>query len=342
MDYKSAGVDIEAGAALVELIKPIAAGTRRAGVMGQIGGFGALFDLKAAGFHDPILVSTSDGVGTKLKIAIECNQHKTIGIDLVAMCVNDLLAQGAMPLFFLDYYASGRLDLDIARDIIRGIAHGCVQAGCALVGGETAEMPGLYHGADYDLAGFAVGAVERGLVLPRTMEADDVIIGIASNGLHSNGYSLLRRVMQDTQTSWDGSAEFARGRSFADVFLTPTRIYTAPIKALHSAGLLRGLAHITGGGLAGNLSRILPIGLKAVIDQPWPVPPMFHWIAKQGAISATEMLRTFNCGLGMVAIVRACDVAETMLILKGLGESACAIGRLATTIEVEIQVSIFE
>jgi phosphoribosylformylglycinamidine cyclo-ligase len=341
MDYQTAGVDIKAGDAFVEMIKPLAAATNRAGVVGGVGGFGALFDLKSAGLLDPILVATTDGVGTKLKLAIETGHHNTVGIDLVAMCVNDLLAQGATPLLFLDYLAVGRLDLMVAKQVMSGIIAGCHQAGCALVGGETAEMPGMYGAEDYDLAGFAVGAYERGRELPQELAEGDVILGLASSGVHSNGYSLVRRVLRDQYLTWGNKAPFAPLRTFGEVFLEPTRIYVQAILAAHHRALIRGIAHITGGGIASNLKRILPHGLKAVIDQPWPVPPEFVWLKTVGEISETDMLNTFNCGLGMLVIVRSCDVRETVMILESLGESVHEVGHLQRNVEVDVCVSVF-
>ena len=273
--YRDAGVDIEAGDALVEAIKPLARATRRSGVLGGLGGFGALFDLKAAGFADPVLVSTTDGVGTKLKIAIETGIHDTVGIDLVAMCVNDLVVQGAEPLFFLDYFATGKLSVAQAGTVIAGIAEGCKQAGAALVGGETAEMPGMYADGDYDLAGFAVGAAERGTLLPRPIAPGDAILGLASSGVHSNGFSLVRRVVQASGLGWDAPAPFAPDLTLGAALMAPTRIYVKSLLALHRAGLLKAAAHITGGGLPGNLPRVLPDGVAAALDASWPVPPVF-------------------------------------------------------------------
>ncbi len=281
LTYRASGVDIEAGDALVTAIAPLARASARPGVVGGLGGFGALFDLKAAGFTDPVLVSTTDGVGTKLKIAIETGGHATVGIDLVAMCVNDLVVQGAEPLFFLDYFATARLSVEQARVVIGGIAEGCRQAGCALVGGETAEMPGLYAAGDYDLAGFAVGAAERGTLLPSGVQRDDAVLGLASSGVHSNGFSLVRRVVAASGLAWDAPAPFAADAALGPALLTPTRIYVKPLLALHRAGLLKAAAHVTGGGLAGNLPRVLPSGTVAVIDRPWPVPPRVS-LARRG------------------------------------------------------------
>ena len=325
--YRQAGVDIEAGDALVERIKPLARSTTRAGVIGGLGGFGALFDLKAAGFRDPILVSTTDGVGTKLKLAIETGRHDTVGIDLVAMCVNDLVVQGAEPLFFLDYFASGALDVDQAASVVGGIAEGCRQAGCALVGGETAEMPGMYAAGDYDLAGFGVGAAERESMLPREIQAGDSVLALASSGVHSNGYSLVRRVMAMAGAGWDDPAPFAPGQTFADVFMAPTRIYVATLLSVHRAGLLLAAAHITGGGLPGNLPRVLPEGMGAALDAArWKLPPVFRWLAGAGGIAPAEMLRVFNCGVGMALVVR--DEAAALAHLAALGEAATVIGHV--------------
>ena len=323
--YRDAGVDIAAGDALVDRIKPVAARTARPGVMGGLGGFGALFDLKAAGYADPILVTTTDGVGTKLKIAIDTGLHDTVGIDLVAMCVNDLIVQGAEPLVFLDYFATGALDVDQAARVVAGIGAGCSLAGCALVGGETAEMPGLYAGGDYDLAGFAVGAAERGSLLPKHVAPGQTVLGLASSGIHSNGFSLVRRVVGGT--AWDSPAPFAPGRTLAEALMEPTRIYVPAVLALHRAGLLRGAAHITGGGLPGNLPRALPPGTCAMLDaSAWPRPPVMDWLAARGGIAADEMLRVFNCGIGMALVVD--DPATATALLQAHGETVFRIGRI--------------
>ncbi|MGE0415537.1 MAG: phosphoribosylformylglycinamidine cyclo-ligase [Acetobacteraceae bacterium] len=327
LDYRAAGVDIDAGEALVEAIKPLARATDRAGVMGGLGGFGALFDLKAAGFVDPILVSTTDGVGTKLKIAIDTGIHDTVGIDLVAMCVNDLVVQGADPLFFLDYFATGKLDVAQARAVVAGIAEGCRQAGCALVGGETAEMPGMYRHGDYDLAGFSVGAAERDALLPREVAVGDVLLGLGSAGVHSNGYSLVRRVVEASGLSWSDPAPFASGQTLGQALMAPTRIYVKSLLALHRAGLLKAAAHITGGGLPGNLPRVLPDGTQAVVRPAWPVPPVFAWLARTGGIDPQEMLRVFNCGIGMVIVVADADAATRLL--REQGEVVSTIGTIA-------------
>jgi phosphoribosylformylglycinamidine cyclo-ligase len=324
LDYRAAGVDIEAGDALVEAIKPLAKATTRAGVMGGLGGFGALFDLKAAGFTDPVLVSTTDGVGTKLKIAIETGLHDTVGIDLVAMCVNDLVVQGASPLFFLDYFATGKLSVEQARAVITGIASGCKEAGCALVGGETAEMPGMYAEGDYDLAGFSVGAAERGELLPRPIAEGDALIALGSSGVHSNGFSLVRRIVEASGVAWGDPAPFAPQLSLAQALMTPTRIYVRSMLALHQAGLLKAAAHITGGGLPGNLPRVLPEKTVAALTSPWPVPAVFKWLALTGKVDPEEMLRVFNCGVGMVLVVSDADAAVP--VLEAAGETVTRIG----------------
>jgi phosphoribosylformylglycinamidine cyclo-ligase len=331
ISYRDSGVDIDAGNALVEAIKPLAKATRRAGADADLGGFGALFDLKRAGFKDPILVAANDGVGTKLKIAIETGLHGTIGIDLVAMCVNDLLAQGAEPLFFLDYYSTGKLDIEVARSVIAGIANGCKQAGCALIGGETAEMPGMYTGKDYDLAGFAVGAVERGQILPRAdVVIGDVLIGLPSSGVHSNGYSLVRRLVSEATLIWDAPAPFDNSATLAQTLLVPTRIYVQPVlKAVRETGGVKALAHITGGGLSENLPRVLPEGIAAHVDlSTWQAPVVFRWLQQAGRLDDAEMLRTFNCGIGMIAVV-AQDAADTVVkLLEGEGEHPILIGEI--------------
>ncbi len=340
--YRGAGVDIAAGDALVERIKPLARATSRAGVMGGLGGFGALFDLKAAGFTDPVLVSTTDGVGTKLKVAIETGRHGTVGIDLVAMCVNDLVVQGAEPLFFLDYFATGALSVGHAAEVVAGIAEGCRQAGCALVGGETAEMPGMYAAGDYDLAGFSVGAAERGTLLPDDVRPGDTILGLPSSGVHSNGYSLVRRIVAAGRADWAGTAPFAPGQTLADALMTPTRIYVRSVLALAKAGLLRGAAHITGGGLPGNVPRMLPAGTAAELDGgAWTLPPVFAWLAQTGRVAPGEMLRVFNCGIGMALAVR--DAGAAMDMLRGAGEHPVRIGAVvAHAGEPEARVSVPE
>jgi phosphoribosylformylglycinamidine cyclo-ligase len=329
--YRDSGVDIDAGNALVAAIKPLAAVTRRPGADTDLGGFGGLFDLRQAGFKDPILVAANDGVGTKLKIAIESGRHGTIGIDLVAMSVNDLLAQGAEPLFFLDYFACGKLDVAVARDVVAGIAEGCRQAGCALIGGETAEMPGMYAGDDYDIAGFAVGAVERGAVLPRgDIAVGDVLIGLPSSGVHSNGYSLVRRLVADAGLAWDAPAPFDAGRTLAEALLEPTRIYVKPVlKAIRETGVVKALAHITGGGLSENVPRVLPDGIAAHIELgSWQVPAVFGWLMEAGGLDEPEMLRTFNCGIGLVAVVARDGADSVMREMEAAGEAPIRIGAL--------------
>ena len=327
MTYRSAGVDIDAGDALVERIKPLARATARAGVLGGIGGFASLFDPRAAGFTDPVLVATTDGVGTKLKLAIDTGRHGTVGIDLVAMCVNDLVVQGADPLFFLDYFATGKLDLAQAGAVIAGLAEGCRLAGCALVGGETAEMPGMYAAEDFDLAGFAVGAAERGTLLPQGVAPGDAVLGLASSGVHSNGFSLVRRVVAASGLPWDAPAPFAPGVSLGEALLAPTRIYVRSLLALHRAGLLKAAAHITGGGLPGNFPRVLPENTVAVLDAArWALPPVFAWLARTGGIAAEEMLRVFNCGIGMTLVVS--DAPAARRVLEAEGETVFEIGQI--------------
>jgi phosphoribosylformylglycinamidine cyclo-ligase len=329
LTYAQAGVDIDAGNRMVELIKPLVRATARSGADGEIGGFGGLFDLKAAGFKDPVLVAATDGVGTKVKIAIETGRHETIGIDLVAMSVNDLVVQGAEPLFFLDYYACGKLEPEIGAAIVAGISIGCREAGCALIGGETAEMPGLYRGDDYDLAGFAVGAAERGQLLPRADIAEgDAIIGLASSGVHSNGYSLARKVVEKAAVAWDDPAPFAPEQSLAEAMLSPTRIYVkACLTAIRTTKAVKGLAHITGGGFPDNIPRVLPKGLGARIDlAKVPALPVFKWLASEGGIARDEMLRTFNCGIGMIAIASPKDAGALTQAFANVGERAMTIG----------------
>jgi phosphoribosylaminoimidazole synthetase len=336
LTYAQAGVSIDAGNALVEAIKPLARATARPGAGADLGGFGALFDLKAAGFADPVLVATNDGVGTKVKVAIETGRHDTVGVDLVAMCVNDLVVQGAEPLFFLDYFATGRLDPAIAERVIAGIAAACKEAGAALIGGETAEMPGLYATGDYDLAGFAVGAAERGALLPRAdMTAGDSVIGLAASGLHSNGFSLVRRIVADAGHNWRADAPFAPETSLGAALLTPTRIYVKPLlAAIRQTGAVKALAHITGGGLTENLPRVLPGHLAAEIDLArLAPPPVFRWLAREGGIAEAEMLRTFNCGVGMVVVCAPEEAEALCRFLRERGERAEPIGRLAARVE---------
>ena len=331
--YRDAGVDIDAGNALVDAIAPLTAATRRPGADGALGGFGGLFDLKAAGFTDPILVAANDGVGTKLKVAIEAERHDTVGIDLVAMCVNDLVVQGAEPLFFLDYYATGRLDVAVARTVVASIAEGCRQAGCALIGGETAEMPGMYGQGDYDLAGFAVGAAERGALLsPDGIVAGDVLLGLASSGIHSNGYSLVRRLVADHGLSYADAAPFAADITLGEALLTPTRIYVPACLSAVRAGLVKGLAHITGGGFTENVPRCLPDGTAAHIDTgAWPLPAVFDWLRTLGGLAPPEMARTFNCGIGMVAVVAADQAAQAQAAFEQAGEQVFRIGTIQAT-----------
>jgi phosphoribosylformylglycinamidine cyclo-ligase len=326
LSYRDAGVDIAAGDALVDRIKPLAKSTDRPGTMGGLGGFGALFDPRAAGFRDPVLVATTDGVGTKLKVAIEAGRHAHVGIDLVAMCVNDLVVQGAEPLFFLDYFAAGTLDVAHAAEVVAGIAEGCRQAGAALVGGETAEMPGMYAKGDYDLAGFAVGAAERGTLLPAGVGPGDLVLGLASAGVHSNGYSLVRRIVAGTNLGWGAPAPFAAA-TLAEALLAPTRIYVRSVLAAHRAGLLKAAAHITGGGIVGNLPRVLPDGTAAVLE-PWAIPAVFRWLARAGGVAPDEMLRVFNCGIGMALVVAADRAEAATALLAEAGETVVPLGRI--------------
>jgi phosphoribosylformylglycinamidine cyclo-ligase len=326
LTYADAGVDIDAGNALVERIKPAAKKTARSGVMAGLGGFGALFDLKGAGYTDPILVAATDGVGTKLRIAIDTGNVSTIGIDLVAMCVNDLVCQGAEPLFFLDYFATGKLELDQATAIIEGIAKGCELSGCALIGGETAEMPGMYHDGDFDLAGFSVGAMERGEDLPAGVKEGDVLIGLASDGVHSNGYSLVRKTVEVSGLKWDDKAPFGEG-TMGEELLKPTRLYVKQTLAAIRAGGVHALAHITGGGLTENLPRVLPEGLGADIDlTSWTLPPVFAWIADVAGLAESEMLKTFNAGVGMVLSVDADKADAIIALLQAEGETVYTLG----------------
>ena len=331
LTYADAGVDIDAGNALVKAIKPIVKATARSGSDTEIGGFGGLFDLKAAGFSDPVLVAANDGVGTKLKVAIETGKHDTVGIDLVAMCVNDLVVQGAEPLFFLDYFATGKLDVEAATDVIAGIAEGCKQANCALIGGETAEMPGMYAKDDYDLAGFAVGAAERGTLLPKDVKAGDVLIGLASSGVHSNGFSLVRRILEANQLTFDSAASFADGKSIGEALLEPTRIYVrSTLKAIRETGGVKALAHITGGGFPENIPRVLPDGLAAHLDLAAVTPPpVFGWLQKLGGVVDKEMLRTFNCGVGMIIVAEPEKADAVIATLGEAGEAPFKLGTLA-------------
>ena len=331
LTYAGAGVDIDAGNRMVELIKPLVRSTARPGADAEIGGFGALFDLKRLGFADPVLVAATDGVGTKLKIAIETGTHHTIGIDLVAMSVNDLVVQGAEPLFFLDYFACGQLDPEVGARVIKGVAEGCRQAGCALIGGETAEMPGLYQMGDYDLAGFAVGAVERDAILPRgDVRAGDVILGLASSGIHSNGYSLVRKIVERTGLRWSAPAPFDPARELGAALLEPTRIYVKScLAALRATKAVKALAHITGGGFPDNIPRVLPQGLGVMLDLTRvPVPPIFRWLGDVGQVAEAEMLRTFNCGVGMVAVVAPGEADAVCNALVREGETVVPIGEV--------------
>ncbi|RAZ82031.1 phosphoribosylformylglycinamidine cyclo-ligase [Cereibacter johrii] len=326
LTYADAGVDIDAGNALVERIKPAAKRTARPGTVSGLGGFGALFDLKAAGYRDPVLVAATDGVGTKLRIAIDTGEVDTIGIDLVAMCVNDLVCQGAEPLFFLDYFATGKLEVAQAARIIEGIAEGCAASGCALIGGETAEMPGMYHKGDFDLAGFAVGAMERGADLPQGVAQGDVLLGLGSNGVHSNGYSFVRKVVELSGLGWDAPSPFG-GDSLGRALLAPTRLYVKQALAAVRAGGVHALAHITGGGLTENLPRVLPEGLGARIDlSAWELPPVFRWLAETASMAEPELLKTFNCGIGMIAVVAADRADEIAALLAAEGETVTRIG----------------
>jgi len=331
LSYRDAGVDIDAGNRLVDLIKPLVKATARRGADADIGGFGGVFDLKAAGFSDPLLVATTDGVGTKLKIAIDTGVHDTIGIDLVAMCVNDLVVQGAEPLFFLDYFATGRLAPEVGAHIVAGIARACREAGCALVGGETAEMPGMYADGDYDLAGFSVGAVERDQLLPRAdVGPGDMILGLASHGVHSNGYSLVRRIVERSGLGWDAPAPFAPGASLGAALLTPTRLYVkSTLAVIRATGAVKALAHITGGGITENLPRVLPQGTIARIDLAnLLVPPVFRWLATTGQVAGEEMLRAFNCGIGMAVVVPAEATEQVAEAFAQAGETVVHLGAI--------------
>ncbi len=331
LTYAAAGVDIDAGNALVERIKPAARRTDRAGVMAGLGGFGALFDLKAAGYSDPVLVAATDGVGTKLRIAIDTGLVGGVGIDLVAMCVNDLVCQGAEPLFFLDYFACGKLETGAAAEVIEGIAEGCVRAGCALIGGETAEMPGMYPAGDFDLAGFAVGAMERGAALPAGVAEGDVLLGLGSDGVHSNGYSLVRKLVEVSGQGWEADCPWQDG-TLGAALLTPTRLYVQPALRAIRAGGVHALAHVTGGGLTENLPRVLPEGLGAEIDlDAWDVPGVFAWMMGQGGIAAPEMLKTFNCGIGMVLVVDAARAGALADMLSAEGERVTKLGHVTGT-----------
>ena len=328
LTYKDAGVDIDAGNALVDRIKPAVASTMRSGVMGGFGGFGGLFDLKAAGFEDPVLVAATDGVGTKLRIAIDTGQFDTIGIDLVAMCVNDLICQGAEPLLFLDYFATGKLSVDHAAAVVEGIAEGCRQAGCALIGGETAEMPGMYAEGDFDLAGFAVGAMERGRALPRNVAPGDVLLGLPSSGVHSNGYSLVRKIVEQSELGWDAPCPFGEG-SLGEALLAPTRIYVPQCLSTIRMGGAHALAHITGGGLTENLPRVIPdeMGVEINLDA-WTLPPVFRWLIDQSGLDEAEALRTFNCGVGMIVVAWGDVHQDVIAALRDAGEEPIQLGQV--------------
>ena len=341
LTYAQSGVDIDAGNRMVELIKPLVRATARPGADAEIGEFGGLFDLKRAGFKDPVLVAGTDGVGTKVMIAIETQRHETIGIDLVAMSVNDLVVQGAEPLFFLDYFACGKLSPEIGAQVVKGVALACRDARCALIGGETAEMPGLYKAGDYDLAGFAVGAVERDAILPRDVTAGDVVLGLASSGLHSNGFSLARKVVEKAGLRWDAPCPFAAGMTLGEAMLAPTRIYVRScLAAIRDVGGIKALAHITGGGFTENIPRVLPKGLGARIDlERVPVLPVFKWLAATGGIAESEMLRTFNCGVGMIAIVAPDKADEAARVLVSQGEAVTPLGEIIALPGGSIRVS---
>lgn len=330
LTYAQAGVDIDAGNRMVEMIKPLVRATRRPGADAEIGGFGGLFDLKRTGFTDPVLVAATDGVGTKVKIAIETGRHNTIGIDLVAMSVNDLVVQGAEPLFFLDYFACSTLDPDVGAAVVAGIAQGCRESGCALIGGETAEMPGLYQPGDYDLAGFAVGAAERNAILPRDVAAGDIVLGLASSGVHSNGFSLVRKVADRAGMTWSAKAPFDSGKTLGEAMLTPTRLYVKScLAAIRETKGVKALAHITGGGFPDNIPRVFPDGIGARIDlTAVPVLPVFKWLAKAGDVAQDEMLRTFNCGIGMIVVVAPKDVEAVSAVLRREGDKVVTLGEL--------------
>jgi phosphoribosylformylglycinamidine cyclo-ligase len=333
LTYAQSGVDIDAGNRMVDLIKPLVRATARPGADAEIGGFGGLFDLKRAGFKDPVLVAGTDGVGTKLVIAIEVGKHDTIGIDLVAMSVNDIVVQGGEPLFFLDYFATGKLAPEVGAEVVKGIAIACREAGCALIGGETAEMPGLYKAGDYDLAGFAVGAVERDEVLPRGVAAGDVVLGLASSGPHSNAYSLARKVVEVSGLAWSAPCPFAAGVTLGEALLAPTRLYVRScLAAIRESGGVKALAHITGGGFTENIPRVLPdgLGVRIALSQV-PVLPVFRWLARTGGIAETEMLRTFNCGIGMIVVVAPDKVDAVTAVFRREGEQVAPLGEVIAT-----------
>ena len=342
LTYRDSGVDIDAGDALVERIKPLAAATARPGTAAGLGGFGAIFDPKAAGYTDPLMISATDGVGTKLLIANAVGQHDTVGIDLVAMCVNDLVVQGAEPVFFLDYFASGHLSVEAAASVVSGIAKGCAEAGCALAGGETAELPGLYAPGDYDIAGFAVGLVERdSLLTGERIEAGDIILGLASSGVHSNGFSMVRKIVELAGLSYQDAAPFSPDQSLGEALLTPTKLYVLSCLKAMQQGVVKGAAHITGGGLLENLPRVLPDDLGATLEiSSWPRPPVFTWLQSTGGVQETELLRTFNCGIGMAVIVGAEDAAAATALLEGAGETVFSIGKIVTCAEGETPIRV--
>lgn len=339
--YADAGVDIDAGNRLVDLIKPLAKATIRAGADADLGGFGGMFDLNAVGYKDPVLVAATDGVGTKLKLAFALDTHNTIGQDLVAMCVNDLVVQGAEPLFFLDYFATGGLDIDVAESVVKGIADGCKLASCALIGGETAEMPGMYAAGHYDLAGFAVGAVERSHILPRSdLQAGDILLGLASSGIHSNGYSLVRHILEQQGVALDSDCDAVPGQSVGSALLTPTKIYVKSCLSAIRAGGVKALSHITGGGFTENLPRVLPNTLAAHIDlSSYERPALFQWLQALGSVPDDEMLKTFNCGIGMVLAVSLDSVDTVRTALEAAGESVILLGEVTTRDEVAVRYS---
>ncbi len=338
--YASAGVNIDVGKVIVNKIKPHALRTNRTGVISGLGGFGGLFDLKHAGFKDPILVAATDGVGTKLRISIATKQFTSVGVDLVAMCVNDLVCQGAEPLFFLDYFATGKLDVDIATKVVEGISEGCLMAGCALIGGETAEMPGMYSKGDFDLAGFAVGAMERGQSLPKGVSYGDTLLGLSSSGIHSNGFSLVRKLVEISGFKWDDPSPFSQG-NLGTALMTPTKIYAKSCLAALEVGGVHGFAHITGGGLIENIPRVINRDQGVTINlETWELPPVFKWLADQGNISQIEMLKTFNCGIGMVLVVQSDHVAEITKVLEETGETVYLIGKVTDDVEMEVKGSI--
>ncbi|WP_343986529.1 phosphoribosylformylglycinamidine cyclo-ligase [Kangiella japonica] len=337
LSYKDAGVDIDAGNALVDRIKDVCKKTHRPEVLGNIGGFGALFDLPQ-GYEEPALVAGTDGVGTKLRLALDLQKHDTVGIDLVAMCVNDLIVQGAEPLFFLDYYATGKLDVDVASDVVTGIAEGCLQSGCSLIGGETAEMPGMYEGDDYDLAGFCVGIVDKKKIIDGSrVKAGDVLLGLASSGPHSNGYSLIRKILEVSGA--DVNQEFENGKTLGETLLEPTKIYVKPLLRLFKEVEIKALSHITGGGLQENLPRVLPKSAKAVVNtNAWSMPKVFQWLQQEGNVDRLEMYRTFNCGIGMILVVSEDNAEKAKDMLEMMGETVYTVGHIESRVDNEDQV----